>query len=260
MDLQRFISVAWRFKLLLAIGLVLATLLAVMSVAKIGSGGLSYRQPQVFTSASTLFVTQDGFPWGRAILDDVITIEPPGGGEPTVVPRFADPGRYSGLAALYAELAKGDAVRTQVMKNAGPGEHYTPVVAQTPGSSSSLPLIYMQGFGPSPEAAQRIANRASEVFQDYLEREQRQSRIDPTKRVEVTVTQRATRSEVFEGRSFVRPIFLFLLVMMAFLALAFGLENLHRSRRAKAERESWDDEALWRPPDAQDAEQPVRVG
>jgi hypothetical protein len=230
MDLSRFLRVAWRFKLLLAIGLVLATMAAVLSVFQIGAGGLSYREPPVYTSASTLFVTQDGFPWGRAILDDVIKVEN-GTANPTVVPRFGDPGRYSGLAALYAELAKGDAVRKEALKGAPLGAYYEPIVAQTPGAAAALPLIYMQGFGASPAAARDMANRASAAVMDYLERQQSASDIDEGKRVEVTVTQEAEKAAVYQGRSFVRPIFLFMLVSLVFVALAFGLENLRPRRQ-----------------------------
>jgi hypothetical protein len=251
MDLQRFIRVAWRFKLLLAVGLALATSVAALSVVKIGSDGISYREPPVYTSAATLFVTQAGFPWGRAILDEMITVDPGKGVPPTTVPRFGDPGRYSGLAALYAELAKSDEVRVQALKGAGPGEYYTPTVAQTPGSSTSLPMIYMQGFGSSPQAAEAMANRSTKAFIDFIEREQRDNDIESGKKVEVTVTQSATPAEIFEARSFVRPIFMFLLVAVAFLALAFGLENLRpRPPRAQESAEdAWPDETLW-PPDA----------
>ena len=74
MDLGRFISVAWRFRGLLAAGLLIATLVSVSALARVSiSGGkptLTYREEESWTSASTLFITQSGFPWGRAILDE----------------------------------------------------------------------------------------------------------------------------------------------------------------------------------------------
>ena len=58
----------------------LATLIAVLSFVRIGLDGgkptLAYRAARDWLSASTLFVTQEGFPWGRAILDEMIEVEP----------------------------------------------------------------------------------------------------------------------------------------------------------------------------------------
>ncbi|NUT55032.1 MAG: hypothetical protein HOQ03_03480, partial [Thermoleophilia bacterium] len=243
MDLGRFISVAWRFRGILAIGLLTATLVGIVSMARItiGSGGpsLTYRSQESWTSASTLFITQSGFPWGRAILDDMITIDTPGA-DPVVVPKYGDPGRYSGLAALYAELAKSDGVQAAVMKNSLPGEYVEPMVVQSPGSNTALPLMTLKAFGPTPEAAENVAMRASRAFRQFLDREQASSGIPPEKRIKVVVTQKATTPELFEKRSMVRPIFLFLLINMGFLALAFALENL-RPRQQPPQRGSGPD-------------------
>jgi hypothetical protein len=229
MDLGRFLSVAWRFRVLLALGILLATLVSVASLARIGVNGLSpsltYREQESWTSASTLFITQSGFPWGRAILDDMITIENEGAA-PTTVPKYGDPGRYSGLAALYAELAKSDGVQAAVMKNSRPGEFVEPMVVQSPGANTALPLMTLKAFGPTPESATDVAQRASKAFRQFLDRQQAQNGIAPEERIKVVVTQRATTPELFEKRSYVRPIFLFLLINMGFLALAFALENL----------------------------------
>jgi hypothetical protein len=257
MDLGRFITVAWRFRVLLAAGLLIATLVAVSSLARIGLSGsgpsLSYREAESWTSASTLFITQSGFPWGRAILDDVVTIDTPPGAEPVTVPKYGDPGRYSGLAALYAELAKSDGVQAAVMKNSQPGESVEPMVVQSPGSNTALPLMTLKAFGPTPESAQQVAVRASKAFREFLDHEQANSGIPSSKRIKVVVTQKATTPELFKKRSVVRPIFLFLLINMGFVALAFALHNLQPRARIAPE------ESL-EPPEAGSVEQhPVRA-
>jgi hypothetical protein len=251
MDLGRFIQVAWRFRLLLGIGFTLAILLAVLSFARVGSGGLQPREQETWLSASTLLVTQEGFPWGRAILDETVPLQgtTDSNGESDVVPRFGDPGRYSGLASLYAELAKADEVQAEVAEGSKPGQYYESMVVQQPGSSASLPMIYIKGYGPTPEDATDTAGRASRAFIDYIEREQSKNKISDDKRVEVVVTKQATTPEIFKKRSFVRPIMLFLLVSMAFLALAFAFENL-RTRRPQDEElepEFADFDDLWGP-------------
>jgi hypothetical protein len=230
MDISRFVSVAWRFKFLLAAGLALATAVAVFSYATVSlSGGpkLKPKQDQIYLSASTVLVTQAGFPWGRAILDDVIkapaAVE---GGKEQVVPRFSDPGRYSGLAALYAQLARADEIVARVKAKSGPTDYYEAETVRSGDGTSMLPMIFIKGYGPSAKAAEDVANRATEEFRNYLETEQDKNQIAKDKRVEVIVTQKATIAEVFQKRSMVRPIMMFLLISMGFFAVAFALENL----------------------------------
>jgi hypothetical protein len=258
MDLARFLQVAWRYKLLLGLGLGLATVVAVLSFARFDPGAgippLEPRENDTWLSASTLLVTQDGFPWGRAILDETVPLagSQDDTGKPETVPRFSDPGRYSGLASLYAELAKADEVQAEVAKDAKPGQYYEAMVVQQPGTSSALPMIYIKGYGPSPESAIDVAGRASKAFIDYIEKEQRRNDISSEKRVEVVVTKEATTPEIFEKRSFVRPIMMFLLISMVFLALAFALENLRSRPPAKEGPAGVDDwEELWQAPQAE---------
>jgi hypothetical protein len=234
MDLGRFISVVWRFRLLFAAGVLLACLVSITSLARISTSGIQYREQESWTSASVLFITQSGFPWGRAILDDMITIENENA-PPTQLPKYGDPARYSNLAALYAELAKSDGVQAAVMKNSRPGEFVEPMVVSSPGASTALPLMTMKAFGPTPQSAMDTAQRASRAFRAFLDRQQASNGIPKSERIEVVVTQKATTPELFEKRSYVRPIFLFLLINMGFLALAFALENL-RPRAVPAQR------------------------
>ena len=58
-----------------------------------------------------------------------------------------------------------------------------------------------------------------------------QARISKDRRVAVVVTSRAIPAEIVEPRSLVRPIFLFLLVVMTTIGLVFVLENLRPSSR-----------------------------
>jgi hypothetical protein len=243
MDLRRFIAVVWRFRLLMAFGLLLGVLLATVTMFRVvidGTPKLVHRQDNTWLSASTLLVTQSGFPWGRAILDETIK------GADEAAPgeirqgRFADPARYSGLAALYSRLAVADEVRAEVQRGSGPGQHYDAEVVQEASSQTVLPMIYIKGYGPTPQAAEDVADRASLVFRRYLRNLQDKSGILPDKRVVVSVTQKAGTTVLFQKRSTVRPIMLFLLVMMAFLALAFTLENLRPRERRDEQRDVWE--------------------
>src|SRR5919106_6562611 len=198
MDLSVYMRVIGRFWQLLLCGLVLALALALLSFVRVDFDGakpqLLYRSHETFISASTLFVTQEGFPWGRSILDDTIRVGE-GDGTASYIPRYGDPGRYSGLAQLYAALARGDAVRRLVLRGAPPGTRYEADVVKSADNSTVLPLIYMKGYGTSPGAAQAIANRAADAFRAYLTNEQARNRIPKAKRVEVVVTSRASPAE-----------------------------------------------------------------
>ena len=84
-----------------------------------------------------------------------------------------------------------------------------------------------------------------------IKQQQAKSRIDESKRIEVVVTAQHTPPQLFEKRSFVRPIMLFLLISLVTLAGIFALDNL-RPRRAEEHQEYIDiremDE-LWAPPE-----------
>lgn len=221
--------VLWRFKLLVAAGLAIAVALAFISVFRVdlsdGAPKLVYRDQAVWASSSTLFVTQEGFPWGRSILDETVRVQA-AGGTPTYVPRYGDSGRYSGLAQLYVEFAKSDAVRRAVFERAPSGATYQPDVVKSADGSTVLPLIYMSGFGPTPEAAVATANTATAAFRSFLAEEQERNAIPADKRVRVVVMSKASEAKVFAPRSNTRPIFIFLLVFGAVVALVFVLENL----------------------------------
>ena len=63
MDLPLFARVLWRHKGILAVGFILAVLLAFLSIVRVSpSGKMAYRQHQKFVSYVKLLVSQEGFP------------------------------------------------------------------------------------------------------------------------------------------------------------------------------------------------------
>lgn len=229
MDFAVYLKVLWRHRLLIAAGVLLALSLAFFSYARVGLDGVkpsvTHREDEVWRSASTLFVTQEGFPWGRSILDDVIKVGGKDGLPPAYIPRYGDPGRYSGLAQLYAALARSDDVQRAVLKDAPAGSRYETVVAKSADNSTVLPLIHVTGYAGSPQSAEALAHRAAQTFRTYLARQQIQNGIPPDRRVQLTLLSRASEPELFAGRSLVRPAFVFLLVITVFIALAFVADN-----------------------------------
>jgi hypothetical protein len=222
MNLGLLFRVLWRFRLLVAGGLVLAVALATVSVFRISLEGVEYRADEEWHSVGTLFVTQPGFPWGRSVLDEVVPLGPDG--EAGYVPRYAEGARFQGLAILYAQLAKGDAVR-QIMLRDGPIEGEYDAAAVRAEDGTTLPLVAIGGHAESPELAEEIGRRAVEAFLLYLRQEQERSEIPAAARIQVEVVEQPGAAVLVEGRRLTRPIFLFVLVLSATVMLAFALEN-----------------------------------
>jgi hypothetical protein len=230
-DFAVYLRVLWRFRVVVAAGAALALALALLSGFRIDFDGVApaftHRDKEVWASSSTLFVTQEGFPWGRAILDETIKVQGGNGTDASAyVPRYGDAGRYSGLAQLYVALATSDKVRFAVLRRSPPGSSYQADVVKSADGGTVLPMIYMSGFAASPRAAVDAANVAASAFRRFLAQEQEQNLIPQDKRVRVYVVSRASQATVFQPRSLTRPIFIFLLVFGAFIGLAFVLENL----------------------------------
>ena len=108
MDIARLLQVVWRFRLLVACGFALATIVALHSYVSISfSGGpkLKYREDPVYLSASAVLVTQAGFPWGRAILDDEMKVLAAGERLTDIAKTLTHyDGAYIGTTAVGADL------------------------------------------------------------------------------------------------------------------------------------------------------------
>lgn len=244
MDLRVYARVLWRFRLLVGLGLVLGLSVALLATVRVEFGGgapsFAYRQGEVWESQTTLFVTQRGFPWGRAVFDEVVPLDQEGLqrelDEATEgsgsVPRFADPGRFQALAVLYARLAESDQVRALLERRGPIRGTYDAVPVPSDDGNGILPFVLIRTLSDSPSAAEELAAGASTAFRTYLDRQQAASRIQPEKRVEVVVVQRPERATLFQARSMVRPMFIFVLVIALTVGLAFILDNLRPRPRA----------------------------
>lgn len=242
MDLSLYLRVIWRFRILVAFGVVLATALAAFSFLRIGfadgSFDVSYRQSEQWASFATIFVTQEGFPLGRSIYDESLPVTPSTGaaddeGAAGYVPRYVDPTRFSSYAQLYARLAGSDLLERQMEREAPLRGSVSATAGTDPRNPGIiLPLVELQAVAADPAGAQETAGRAMRALLAYVEREQRANQIDPSKRVILRVLNEASPPTLVAGRSLTRPAFFFLAVMIGVLALAFVLENLRPRVRA----------------------------
>lgn len=226
-DLRLVGHAIWRFKPLVILGLVLAIGLAIFAYA---------RQTEEYASYSTVFVTQQGFPWGRLTLDQTtgsVTPANPRPGEP----QFADPVRFSSLAILYSRLADSDPIR-QIMLKAGPIDgrvEAAPLLASA-NQDDALPLISIAGIAGTADQAVALARRTTDALVTYLGQQQDANDIPSRDRVEIQVVKEAGQAKTLSGKSPTLPIVVFLAVMLGVIALALVLANLWPEGRKKAQK------------------------
>jgi hypothetical protein len=247
-DLALYLRVIWRFRLLVLVGLLLGFILALLSYTRVefqgGAPGLEYRDPHIYESRALLLVTQSGFPLGRAVFDEVVPIEP-SAGSGAYVPKYSEPIKFTQVAILFAHVFMSDDVQALIKEEtpAGASVRANPVFAT---GETVLPEIEIESLAETPGAAHTSSVRAVEVFRRYLAREQAANKIEPDKRIVLSVLTRASDPVLVAGPPITRPLVVFLAVMSAVLALAFILENLRPRVRSVARR----DEAISEPPDS----------
>lgn len=227
MDFALYLRVLWRFRLLVLLGLMLALILAILSVVRVTGDGLSYRQTEMWSSTTRLLVTQAGFPEGRLYGQ---TATPSDDADGPVV----DPGRFNNLAVLYSELAVSDAVR-MLMRREGPirGRFIANPVIAGGEFRVQLPMIDITALSSTPLAAIQLAQRNASALKTYIAIEQRASNVPVADRAVIVPVVRPTQAELFQPRSKTMAIVVFLAVMFVTVGLAFLLENL-RPRTVQA--------------------------
>jgi hypothetical protein len=221
MDLQLYLRVLWRFRLLVVVGFLLALALAFLSHVNVtfdgGGPGFSYREARLWESRASVWVTREGFQAGRTTSSEAAATD------------------FSGLAALYANLAQSDEVRA-IMREEGPINGALEVSASYDSTRrSSLPFVIISAFAASPGTAQSLAGRQMNALIQFIENQQDADRIPPSQRVVLEVLKQPTPAALVANRSLTRPIVIFLTVMIAVLGLAFILENLRPSVRPVAQ-------------------------
>ncbi len=181
MDLALYAKVLRRFSWLVVPGVVLAAVLAFLSMVRVSPDGIAYRKPEVWQSQTLLLLTQPGFPWGRTVLPT----------DSGAAPRYADPYRFSSLTDLYSQFANSDEVR-RIMRREGAKETWKIVAAPMPPTlaGATLPVIALNGQAPSAKEAVTAAARGTGAVIEYVEGQQRAADIPAKQRISVQVLKR----------------------------------------------------------------------
>jgi hypothetical protein len=199
MNFRLFFSVIRRFKYLIAIGFLLACFLSVLSFAKIGPHGLTYRQNETWSDTARVLVQTKA------------------GG--------TDPGQ---LAQVYSTLATSDAVTRAAI-----ARHRIPGIIQADfgyinRTSTVLPTIAITAISTTPLAASTLANDATDSLRTFVAQQQAAAGIPPNIQAQLQTLNHAIpfTAVVFSPRSKTPPVIVFVLVLAATIGLAFVLENL----------------------------------
>jgi hypothetical protein len=221
-DLNLYFRVLWRFRLIVAVGFVLAITVAFASVAKVGAdGSISYRQQPTWQGTTRLFVTQKGFPWGRTVLP----------GDPTSVPptstssglQYADPTRLAELAIYYAALINGDPIQRQIRESFPPKTVLSAAAVTDTATNSPLALVDVMSVAHTSAQATRVSQKGANLFRSYITDQQASGGIPVKQRVLLRGV--STKAALIAGRKKTLAILAFLAVLIATVALTFVLEN-----------------------------------
>lgn len=228
MDFRLYARVLWRFRLFVACGFLLATVLAALSILRISSDGVSYRQTELFASTARVGVTQSGFPWGRLFAQEPTEDNQP---QDLGIP-VADPNRLNNLAVLYAELAMSDRVR-RIVRVEGPLRGQIIATPLVRGDNRiMLPLIDLTAIADTRRGAMALASRTAKALETHVREQQAANEVPPADRVVIEEVMRPKGAVVYQPRSKTMPIVVFLAVMLAVSGIAFLLENVRPRDRA----------------------------
>jgi hypothetical protein len=230
MDLALHFRVLWRFRVVVAVGLLAAIALALFSYVRVGFGGgrhgitVAYRQHQQYVAYTQILVTQTGFPEGRSV------VIPPSDAAPASSnqQQFADPTRFTSLALLYAKLIDTDPV-WRIARKRGPlsGKIEAAALPATDnGNGDALPVLSIASIANSKPAAIKLGRRLTDAFVVYIDREQAANGIKPRDRVKLDVVKAPESAKIWAARSKALPIVVFVSMLFATFALAFVLESM----------------------------------
>ena len=222
MDLRLFSAVVWRFKWLVLGGVLLATGLALYAYH-------SRSTSQTWQSHAQLIITQESFPYGRAVQQYT------GGSVKTGVPPspVGNQTYMSSLSPIYAALANGNSIQQSIRRQAPvPGAVSASAVID-PATSTDLPFVQLTATAPSRSAASRLAVAATSVLTQYVEQQQNSAGIAASDRVLLAPVQNGESARLISQQKITTPLLVFVAIVCATLGLAFVLENA-RPRTAVA--------------------------
>jgi hypothetical protein len=221
MDLQLAFRVLWRFRLIVALGLLLGVALAFLAMVRVNVGSsphFAYRAKPSYESTTTVFVTTPGFPYGS------LTLHP--GGKVINGPNGpVDIDKLRDATTIYVTYATGNGVMA-ALKKSGPIHGKLFAGQGTAADGSSLPIIDLAADSDTAAAALDLARRHLAAFQAFLLKNQIANGIQPKQRLILDPVSGPLPAKLVQGRKLTKPILIFTAILVLTCALAFVLENM----------------------------------
>jgi hypothetical protein len=236
MNLARHAALLWRFRAVTIGGIFLGLVLALLATYQVGPDGLKRRGISVYSSTSTIRVTQAGFPEGRSVFPNTTTTTTDG----TVIepPKnelgFADPGRFPNLAELYAQWATSDAVRERMPSHPAPGQ-ITAIAVPNASGSAILPIIQFTATAPTAAAAQELNKEAANALRGLIKDEADANDVPSNQRVELPTLNAPSPGFLLSGPSSTAAILALLLCLIGTVAVTHLLGAIGDRRKAVAD-------------------------
>ena len=232
MDLSRHLAVFWRFRVVTAIGVLLAITLAVLAAYKPSLNGLEKRGNSTYSSTSRLLVTQAGFPEGRVVLP----APPLGEEQKSDSVGFADPARFMALADLYTKLILSDEVRRRVPEHPTSAQIDANPIASVSGAPI-LPIIELTTTSSSSAAARQLNVHTVTALQGLLKRRQATNDIPVGERVQISILNAPSPGILTASPTHTASILALLLCLIGTIAVTHLLEAIRLRREGPAEDE-----------------------
>jgi hypothetical protein len=247
-----------RFRLLIALGVVVGAALALTSAYKVGLGTfppkLTAREQPTYTAGTQLEVTSPAAPYYRSAVD-VPVVTPGRSGdeedeeEPTNLVEQDEPSVATLIAAAnyYPLVIEGDQVKA--LRERLYGKIDGQVTASAIGATTTpnrqepgrLPFIQVIATADSAANARALAQNTSDAFIRFVREEQQRSNIRPAQRLVIEQLRKPERTFEIGGTSMNLPILIFVALVAVAVGLAYLLDRLF-PRRSVAVAEADEDD------------------
>lgn len=227
----------WRHRRLLAITALLGFALAFVAAFKVPA--MERRGDTVYSSTSTVMVTQPGFPWGRVVLPGTATVSGSSDTPSTTDSSaskddnkidFADPSRFSNLATVYTILVQSDEIRHRLKEKVKP-EQITAAPLDVNGRGDQfLPMVNITTTGKTAAAAYDLNSETIKALDGYLNEQMDAGDVPNRQRIELMTINKPSAPLMIDGPSFAPPMMAFLLVLIAGISVCYILENFKLGR------------------------------
>jgi hypothetical protein len=228
---NQYVRALKRYWWVLAIGVGIAAIAAVLSVYRVGlvPPNVEKKAQITYTASARLLVTSEESPYVRTRVTQSVTGED---GSVQTYTSSPDITTLISAANLYPILISSDEVQELRDEMAGPlpGAITTRAIYEVSSPSrfelSQVPVVEVYGHADSAAGAVTITQATVAAFLAYIDQQQDKANLRAPERIVLQELERPAGAIASGGTSLSLPLMLFLLIAAGFLALAILLDRL----------------------------------